>query len=72
MVEDELYFLFDCDYYHKLDKYKDMSLFGCINHSFKKLTNNEKWIFISNISEGFISKLFFIKICWERIPSFIK
>ena len=52
MVEDELHFLFNCDYYHELDEYKDMSYyFDCINHSFKELTNIKKWIFISNTKD---------------------
>ena len=35
-----------------LDEYKDMLYyFGCIYHSFKDLTNIEKWTFISNLKD---------------------
>ena len=60
MVEDELHFLFNCDYYHELDKYKDMLYyFGCIYYSFKDLTDIEKWIFIFNSKDLQAIKLYF-------------
>ena len=47
------------DYYHELDKYKDMLYyFGCIYFSFKDLTDIEKWIFIFNSKDLQAIKLF--------------
>ena len=69
-IEDELHFLFDCDYYHGLQEYNNMiSYFQFLNCDFDSLPNDEKWIFVLTINDHYTNYVLcsFVAIIRKRI-----